>query len=199
VGGYSGYYTLLATTTNPSLKAVCFEPVSTLRAWIGHHLDTNALRHRVTLEPTAISDKTGTARFHGTDVAFSPGGSLSHSFKSHARPIADVATTRLDDYCKTYERWPDLLKIDAEGFELEILRGATEVLNASRPTIVCEVLESDPTRRRDLQDVLEAARYRWARITPAGLIETSVLEPDLNSRRDRNYLFWPSERRAPGA
>lgn len=42
------------------------------------------------------------------------------------------------DWLLTKVRPPDVLKIDVEGAELEVLRGASEVLNRHRPTMLCE-------------------------------------------------------------
>jgi hypothetical protein len=38
---------------------------------------------------------------------------------------------------------PDVIKIDAEGAELRILRGARELLASKRPAIICEVVEGN--------------------------------------------------------
>jgi hypothetical protein len=52
----------------------------------------------------------------------------------------DVATARLDDLVA--ERRPPgglrLVKIDAEGFEPQVLAGATETLSTLRPLVLCE-------------------------------------------------------------
>ena len=51
----------------------------------------------------------------------------------------------------------DLLKIDVEGMELEVLEGAQESIQRSRPEIVVEVIKSD---EKAVSNLLEAAGYR---------------------------------------
>jgi hypothetical protein len=40
----------------------------------------------------------------------------------------DVPLVALDDFCRERNLWPDLLKVDVEGFEVEVLTGASECL-----------------------------------------------------------------------
>src|SRR5262249_12830632 len=63
----------------------------------------------------------------------------------HKRGRIRVQETTLDHYCKTHRTWPSLLKIDVEGAEFLVLRGAAEVLERPRgaaPAIIFECLSS---------------------------------------------------------
>jgi FkbM family methyltransferase len=72
-----------------------------------------------------------------------------------------VPMVTLDDYI---DRAPDLLKIDCEGFEIEVLRGASQLLRERQPALHIEVHASnlrtcgqDPM---ELFDILDA-HGRW--------------------------------------
>jgi FkbM family methyltransferase len=52
----------------------------------------------------------------------------------------------------------DVLKIDVEGFELEVLNGAKETINICKPVIICEVWDTDH-RRKDVVDFLAELNY----------------------------------------
>jgi FkbM family methyltransferase len=79
----------------------------------------------------------------------------------------EVSIRRLDQLVHERELTPDLLKIDTDGSELEILRGAEQTLAEHRPAIVFELCRAGLHRRgydpRELQELLFDAGYElWA-------------------------------------
>jgi hypothetical protein len=48
--------------------------------------------------------------------------------------------TTVDEYCRVNRVKPTVIKIDVEGFEGEVLRGAEGTLRRCRPTVLCEVI-----------------------------------------------------------
>jgi len=50
-----------------------------------------------------------------------------------------IPSVTLDGFCSRQGLRPDLMKIDVEGAELHVLRGARNVLADSRPLIYCEI------------------------------------------------------------
>jgi hypothetical protein len=47
-----------------------------------------------------------------------------------------VEVVSLDDYCRLHNIWPDAVKIDVEGFEEHVLRGAREVVERARHLVL---------------------------------------------------------------
>lgn len=68
--------------------------------------------------------------------------------------VVDVVT--LDAFCREAGVRPDFIKIDVEGFELEVFRGAAELLREARPLLMIEV----QAERDALLRELHAASYR---------------------------------------
>jgi hypothetical protein len=59
----------------------------------------------------------------------------------------------------------DLLKIDVQGFEIPVLRGATRTINASRPVILIEVRD-DAERRQKVGAVMQELGYSFQFLFP---------------------------------
>lgn len=81
-------------------------------------------------------------------------------------PTGSVQVISIDNLVNCLNIWPNLIKIDAEGFELKILKGANTVLRDMHPVLVIEInqgaLERQGTTKEQVfQELLEAGyEYR---------------------------------------
>tara|TARA_R110000744_G_scaffold282053_2_gene393805 strand:- start:29 stop:688 length:660 start_codon:yes stop_codon:yes gene_type:complete len=69
-----------------------------------------------------------------------------------------VKSISLDTYFKDYHKPIKFIKIDVEGAEFEVLKGATDLINKHKPTIIVEIWKS-PTRIQKLNKWLEEMNY----------------------------------------
>lgn len=92
--------------------------------------------------PAAAAELDGIARFCIAQRARSSNhlAGFGHSQTGGVAETQTVAALRLDTLLGT-ARAPDVIKIDVEGAECRVLRGAARVLAEVRPTVVCEVGE----------------------------------------------------------
>lgn len=108
-----------------------------------------AAPENVTVHEVALSNTAGTAEFilpiQRSGRYSNQGGTLQAKKLdgTKAYGIWTVEQRRLDDYGFTDVSF---VKIDVEGFELEVLQGAAETLRRERPTLLIEIDESQSKR-----------------------------------------------------
>lgn len=96
-------------------------------------LAVNVFNNRCTIHTVALSDHQGT-------VNFSP--AIANSGMSRVTDSGiTIPCATLDSYGLTNV---DLIKIDVEGHELQVLRGAEQTILGSRPVLMIEILNATP-------------------------------------------------------
>jgi FkbM family methyltransferase len=173
IGANWGYYSaLLATAPGFTGRIEAFEIApSTGRDFLRMLTDTGLTAH-VTCHATGLSDRDGT-------LAIVEG---MHSFLTHVAedgrgrvvPVARLDGLTLPD--------PGLIKIDVEGHEPQVLRGAETRLNRAKPLIVFENWPHQP----EPLDILSGLGYRFLRLDWTGEAEGRLdLVPLLRDERSR--------------
>lgn len=183
VGANNGFYTALFACRVGARGAVhAFECNPTLIHRIARMIRLNRFEDRVRLNPVAVSDRAGSARFYVGDYLGTTGLSslVRKSYLVEERAIG-VTTTTLDDYARDQELGEvALMKMDIEGAEMVALRGFAGTLAARPPrAILCEVADnrySLPTDRvefalgTDLIRLLDGYDYAAFRVASGGLV-----------------------------
>ncbi len=157
---------------------------------------------RATVHDCAVGEQDGTASFH-LDRRRSGYNSLRRPSKSGTDVTEiQVGVKRLDDLVGNEA--VDVVKIDVEGAELGVLRGAPELLRNRRPLVM---FESGPTSSEVLGFTKnglweEFERHDYAIQVPNrvaheddGLGLDGFLESHIYPRRTTNYFAVPRERR----
>jgi FkbM family methyltransferase len=122
------------------LRAVLFEPSAEVAGRLIRNLSNNPdLFQRATIVNVALSESEGICNFFVSNETFNSGvAGLGHShnrFQFAVRVQAYPGDRLVDTgICPV----PQLIKIDVEGFELEVFRGLRATLERHRPTIVFE-------------------------------------------------------------
>jgi FkbM family methyltransferase len=134
VGANVGQTTLAMLDAFDSPEVHAFEPspatAVTLRQTVGD-------RPGVTVESIALGETVGRLPFHVTG-AYSVNDSLLRPRWDAGGTVVDVAVETVDSYCRLRDlRRIDLLKVDAQGYDLSVLRGARAMLADRRIRLFC--------------------------------------------------------------
>lgn len=152
IGANVGCHTLtMARLAGATGRVFAFEPMPWARAKLEKNLSLNSFSN-VRVVKLGLSDTPGVASVH-----FRSSWSLNGAENVEA-PESTAATTiefvRLDDYVAAEKiRGVDFVKLDVDGYEPKVLRGARKTLADYRPTLLME-LARYPREAQD--DTIEA-------------------------------------------
>jgi FkbM family methyltransferase len=158
VGAHRGLFSLVHCAVAPDRRAVLFEPSASLALDAARLLSLNGFASRAVVRRCGAGARTERRRIVEDRLGFARDAAGDSSGD-------DVEFTTLDD------AWgggtpPAVVKIDVEGAEAEVIRGAAGLLRAARPVLFLE-LHLDELERRgepvaDVLRTLSATGYRFA-------------------------------------
>lgn len=157
IGAHTGVYTLAALAANPDAKVISCEPHDLNYARLLVNLRANGFATDMAYS-IAISDRDADVPFTVSTEAWylSTGGVVRASTDAISR---HVPAMRLDTICQRNSVKISLVKIDTEGHELAVLRGARAVLRDSGPDILMESVFNETTE--ELEHLLRSEGYSY--------------------------------------
>lgn len=195
VGANTGYYTLLAASVAPRLKVLALEPDPAVLAILKRNVTRNGLNRRVKILSYALSSDSGVANLyvpsqeHGLIETSS---SLESGFKQHHSETISVPMITLDRLLRrpsTILRRVAAIKIDVEGHEASVLKGAVATIKRHRPVIFIEILPAADTAY--MANLLASLDYTDLKLHPSdGAIPSSEPAHDPIAW---NHAFVPAE------
>lgn len=159
VGANMGYFSVLWASLNPTSKVTSFEPVARNVELLTGNRDGNRLGDRIEIIAKAVSDFSGQLTFDAGPPEQTGWGGISGA------GALSIPCVRLDDLIG--DESVDLMKIDVEGAEALVLRGAERTL--SRGFIRRIVFEYNPERASEheasnARSIVERHGYRCRRL-----------------------------------
>jgi FkbM family methyltransferase len=134
IGGNIGWNALMFSDYGPVHS---FEPL--FHPIISKNVSSNQLNHPVVVHPYGLSDQEQSIKlYHSakTDAGINYGGFSMHPEQTHSQDFELVHVKRLD---QVYSGIPSLIKIDVEGHEMSVLRGAESIIKSCRPSLLIEI------------------------------------------------------------
>lgn len=148
IGANIGYHVVrMARCTGDRGRVVAFEAHPGNAQMLARNVALNELRN-VTIFPVALSDERALQRYvaaQGTNGYVEPASAEA----AQAADAPLLQAIRLDDM-RSVLGAVDVLQIDVEGSEGRVLRGATEIVAACRPTIFSELCLGQLRRTSDM-------------------------------------------------
>lgn len=197
VGAHHGFYTLLMSKlVGPRGRVIAFEPSPREFRRLRFHLKINGSSN-VQPNQLAVANFAGNAEFFLVKGTWTSRNSLCAP-AIHESDRISVPVTTLDSSLRSQQSAvPDLIKLDAEGAELQILEGATEMLSVSRrPLILCELDDEVISwgqwqhSAESIVRFLGSRSFRWFSISPDGSLEPLCK----NGTYRGDYVAVPLER-----
>jgi FkbM family methyltransferase len=205
IGANKGSFIYWLSTWVVDGRVVAFEPQPDLARALGEVCRAVGLDN-VRVEAKAVYSRSGAQELF-LPTGHQPGASLLHQAVEGERfTTLSVPTVALDDYFAESDRVA-LLKIDVEGAELEVFKGAERILRRHGPLLIfeCENRHLEPGSVQEVFSWLGALGYEGSFIRHQRVLPLSEFDAAVHQRQDGEW-FWKSKdycnnfvfRKAPG-
>jgi FkbM family methyltransferase len=163
IGANIGYYTtIFGKLVGDNGEVWAFEPVARYREQNLWHIQANHLQDHVHLFDFALSDKSET-----TEITIDRVSATMHHVSYDKRNILENEIIRLDTLDNVSEALAlpkiDFIKMDTDGHEPYVLKGAKKFFEIHRPVMVIEFaqlwLDRANSDVRELKDILDSYGY----------------------------------------
>lgn len=152
IGTNIGNHLLYWCSEMGTKQVICFEPNDFNRAVLLKNIELNHLQPIVTVHSCAVGAEGG----KGVQSNFT----LGNTGMNRVDKVSDAATAstieikRLDDFAVNNV---DFIKIDVEGFEVDVLKGAAGTLTKHKPVLMIEVFASS---KKEVDALMQQYGYR---------------------------------------
>jgi len=140
IGGNIGLMAAPILAQVPGCHVVSFEPSANVLPYLQRTVAQSPFADRWIVIPKAVGAQVGTVKFNLNAPGHSPYDGIRATHRVSTRQSeVEVALTTIDREWHAHDTpHVSAIKIDVEGAELDVLRGARECLAAERPTVMVE-------------------------------------------------------------
>lgn len=184
IGAYAGVFAMLAARAHPDVKAFAYEIVPENYLLMVRNVIENDLISRVECKLLGLAAGEGVIRIPSALNLSSNESSVS--IGSVFDGGVEIPLSTLDAEAAGWVG-PVVMKIDVEGFELDVFRGGVKTLKKHRPDIVCEILpDASATAYSEIEALLLPLGYRLFQSRDEGLIQSDRIVP---TAAGKDWLF----------
>lgn len=150
IGAHVGNHSVYVGLAHPAVKIHAFEANPETFGVLRRNIEANGLDARVTCHQAAVGHTTGTVNLVALD---------GDDTGSTAVRMDEAGVVRVAPLSDLYDGPFCFVKIDVEGFELEVLNGMRGLLERERPVLAMELHQDARTRSETLR-LLRSVGYR---------------------------------------
>jgi FkbM family methyltransferase len=168
IGAHTGDTTVpMALAVGKEGTVLALEPNRFVYKVLQENANLNTSLTNIVPLPYAATEKAGTFTFNYSDASFCNGGFLSQieNSRHHHNYTLEVEGIELESYL--FENYAaileqlQLIKVDAEGYDKEILKTIPRLINTYRPAIMAECYKRlNQQEREELFDTITQHNYR---------------------------------------
>lgn len=186
IGANIGLFSLYAATLNKKCKILAFEPESQNFASLCGNVFANEF---LNIEAYGIAIAGGPASFQDLYVSEMSAGSAVHNIGCTSPWAPNQAVFRQKTIAISVDELvskfgfpaPTIMKIDVDGIELDILRGARMILSGSLQTVLVEMDAEDYESMDKLAMIMSDSKF--------SLLAESNRPTRVNEKLPRNYIW----------
>lgn len=195
IGANVGFYTCFASSLNPELRTVAFEPNPEVRERLFGNILRNKIIDRVSIVPFGIGSSSEIVNFYVPPLSGTGAGSLKelHPEEGTSSKLA-IQIHPLDKILENIQAL-DFIKMDIEGAEYQAILSGSRLIEKFQPVIIVELLRKwmKPfnSHPQDVVNFLSSFNYRCFAVSDYGLTEITEID---ELTIETNFLFYPKGR-----
>ncbi len=185
VGANWGYFSFFCAT-KPDFRGrvFAFEPFVSVFEDFKEIIAATGLEHAITAFNLAVSEHSGQGTMELPDGIHSGLATLTKRGSSQKKETRIIS---LDSFYHRLQP-PSIIKIDAEGSEMDILKGASDVISSSRPMIIFENWTDITKPQESLRPLSFLSERGYFFFNPAWIVDSSIIPGN-------RALFMPGEKK----
>ena len=151
IGANIGFYTcLLASQVEDTGAVIAFEPASLTCDYLHKNVSLNQFTN-VTVVNKGIGDKAEQGNLYYSEARLTE-GTASLKYAEGRAASESVTLDTIDNLIEKFPA-PNFIKIDVEGYQLEVLRGGESYLKIHAPLLMAELKDVGETNRADFIEI----------------------------------------------
>jgi FkbM family methyltransferase len=188
IGANIGFFTcFFARRVGARGRVVAFEPVPLTASRLYENVRLNDFPY-VTIVQKALGDAPGRLPIYRRDERYAEGTASLRVDDASAGHVSDVVEVETIDRLADTLPPPDFIKIDVEGYQWQVLQGATGFFARHRPMLMAELDDPDKDLMRRTEGFFRERGYEVYEFRKRCLEHC----PDTVASRSRNFLLCPS-------
>jgi FkbM family methyltransferase len=163
IGAHIGIVTIpVALNMKSSGLVYSFEPSKKNLFFLKYHVKENNIKNVKIIDKIVSSKTKSNVKFYEANETTGMNSIIKINEKN-VTTMTKVKSVSLDDFCKSKNLKPDILKVDIEGSEVDLLIGAKKIISKQKPIIFLSYhtkhLKKLGYKTNDMLEIIKELKY----------------------------------------